>query len=99
MQKFNAKKFREIVDEKFPYIPEDAEKMIINREATRPNAAALSVESYGMLALAAVAGYIRHKKTNYDALLGMNLTRDQAKNRVRVQVMEIERRWGLQECF
>ena len=74
--------------------PEKALKYVVEREKRRIQNMRLSVLSYAPLALAAVAGYIRHHLTEYDYLLADGRTRDRARNEVRAKIQDFEIQWG-----
>lgn len=91
-QTFQPNAFKQAVLEQYPRIPERDLNRIVLREAMRPMVAALSVESYIPLAIAAVAGHVRHQHTDYDQLLSY-LMRHQARDRVRERANTILEGW------
>lgn len=86
--------FAEKVRELYPFIPDNVLRSVADREAKRVQNMRLDVFSYAALALAAVAGYIRHNLTQYDYLLTTGkFTRFTAQERVRRDVQRFVRQW------
>jgi hypothetical protein len=85
--------FRQTVIARYPNIPLEVVDHIVNREAGRVTNLHLTPASYTPLAIASVAGYIRHKLTNYDALLARYM-RHIARDKVRPQVYAIINLWS-----
>ena len=95
MNTIQTLQFRDEIKRLFPFIDERALRSIVEREARRVVVAHLSPTSFTALAIAAVAGYIRHNMTHYDQLLtdGRH-TRYLAAQRVRPLVASVESEWG-----
>ena len=85
--------FRNVMVARYPHIPLAVVDHIVNREANRVGNKALSPASYIPLAIASVAGYVRHHMTNYDALLARTM-RHIARDKVRPQVHAIITLWS-----
>jgi len=85
--------FRNVLIQRYPNIPLEALDSIVDREAGRMGNARLKPTSYVPLAIASVAGYVRHRMTNYDALLTRYM-RHIARDRVRKDVDAIIIAWS-----
>jgi hypothetical protein len=95
MNNVQTSQFRDELCRLFPDIPDNVLRAVVDRERARIENGRLGFSSFAPLALAAVAGYIRHHLTHYNNLLATGRhTRNTAREAIRHDVQRYEASWG-----